>query len=130
MSLRDFRAFHFAKTLALGGMIFYAVLVPWHTVSQATAGIGEPEGARMQPPCHEAAAQPGAPLKSSKPSKPRTNCPICNGFGTLHLAAGVPTNFVVYRDSEHEELPAIGVQPVAKTDWRAPQNRGPPTLSA
>ena len=118
--------FGLAQALALGGMIFYAVLVPWHTVSQATVGVVRPDG--TLPPCHQAAAKPNDP--SSAPSGHRTKCPICNGFGTLHLAAGVPANFVVYHASEHEAFHANYVQTVAKTDRRPTQNRGPPTLSA
>ena len=39
----------FAGALALLGMAFYAVLVPWHAVSQAT---GPPLS--FEPPCHQA----------------------------------------------------------------------------
>src|SRR6478736_1371699 len=41
--------------VALAGMAFYAVLLPWHTVSQAT---GPPLnlGKSFEPPCHQASA--------------------------------------------------------------------------
>jgi Protein of unknown function (DUF2946) len=120
---------HLAKTLALASMIFYAVLVPWHTVSQATAGVVEPDGATGQPPCHPALAKPDAPSKESAPSSSRTKCPICSGFGALHLAAGVPAIFLVLGTSESEELPTIVVLGIADTSWRAPRSRGPPGLS-
>jgi hypothetical protein len=118
----------FANVLALASMIFYAVLVPWHTVSQATAGVVEPDGASGEPPCHQALVKPGAPSKQSAPSSPRTKCPICSGFGALHLAAGVPVNLIVLGTSE-SELPTIIVLGIADTSWRAPRSRGPPGLS-
>ena len=130
MVLRDLRLRCFAQVLALGGMIFYAVLVPWHTVSQATANVVQPDGARAHHPCHQAAAKPNDSSQRSAPSAPRTKCPICKGFGVLHLAAGVPLIFVVCCTSEHEELHASYVQAVAKTDRHPPQNRGPPILPA
>ena len=125
MTAADLRGF--AQALALGGMIFYAVLVPWHTVSQATSGIVSLMVHASLPPGGSEAKRS---LEAIHSFRPRTKCPICNGFGTLHLAAGVPANFVVYRASENEELPTTYVQAVAKTDRRAPQNRGPPALSA
>jgi hypothetical protein len=118
----------FAGALALVGMAFYAVLVPWHTVSQATAGVVEPDGASGEPPCHQALVKPGAPSKQSTPSSPRTKCPICGGFGALHLAAGVPAILLVLGTSESEE-PTIVVLGIADTSWRAPRSRSPPGLS-
>jgi hypothetical protein len=120
---------YLAKALALASMIFYAVLVPWHTVSQATVGVVEPNGASGDPPCHQALVKPGVPSKQSAPSSPRTKCPICSGFGALHLAAGVPVNLIVLGTSESEELPTIVVLGIADTSWRAPRSRGPPGLS-
>lgn len=106
-----------ALMLALGSMIFYAVLLPWHTVSQATSQLTQ-----SQAPCHE-----GAPVaKHSLPSKPPTNCPICKGFGTLHLAAGAPSNFVVLGIPETEASPATAVDDIADSTWHRPQSRGPP----
>ena len=120
---------HGPNALALASMIFYAVLLPWHTVSQATAGIVEPDGASGEPPCHQALVKPGAPSKQSAPSSPRTKCPICTGFGALHLAAGVPAILLVLGTSESEKLPTMVVLGIANTSWRAPRSRSPPGLS-
>ena len=90
MILGDPRLARIGKALALAGMSFYAVLVPWHTVSQATANVVQPDFASGQPHCHQMLAKQGLPSKQSTPSGPRTKCPICNGFGALHLAAGAP----------------------------------------
>ena len=58
MSLGGFhRHRRFAGALALAGMAFYAVLLPWHTVSQATAEIAPAGLAGLsEPPCHQGAA--------------------------------------------------------------------------
>jgi hypothetical protein len=115
-----------ASVLALASMIFYAVLLPWHTVSQATSQLAQSAAPTSQPPCHE-----GAPVaKHSLPSKPPTNCPICKGFGTLHLAAGAPSNFVVIGIAETEASPATVVEGIAHSTWHAPQSRGPPGFFA
>jgi hypothetical protein len=118
-----------AKALALASMIFYAVLLPWHTVSQATAALAQADVASSQVSCHHALLQQSAPSKRSQPSRPPTNCPICKGFGTLHLAAGVPAILIVLGTSESEELPTLVVLGIADTNWRAPRSRGPPGLS-
>jgi hypothetical protein len=129
MILGDLRLRRLGKALALASMIFYAVLVPWHTVSQATAGVVEPYGTSAQPLCHQALTKTGVPSKQSAPSGPRTKCPICNGFGALHLAASVSAILVVCGISESEELPTIVVLGVADNSWRAPRSRSPPSLS-
>jgi hypothetical protein len=76
----------FPGALALVGMAFYAVLVPWHAVSQATTPTLA-LAKSSEPLCHastrEHAKSPQQPLK------PPTNCPICKGFAALHLATGV-----------------------------------------
>ena len=119
----------FAKGAALASIIFYAVLVPWHTVSQATGLLLQLDGASPQPLCHHTLVKAGAPSKPSQSPRPSTNCPICKGFGALHLAAGVPANFIVLRTRESEELPTIVVLGIADTSWRAPRSRSPPGLS-
>jgi hypothetical protein len=130
MILGDLRLRRLGKALALASMLFYAVLVPWHTVSQATAGVVEPDGASGEPPCHQALVKPGAPSKQSAPSGPRTKCPICNGFGALHLATGAPVIFIVLPTRESGELPTLVVPGIAERSWRTPQCRGPPALPA
>ena len=130
MILGDPRLRCLGKALALASMIFYAVLVPWHTVSQATAGVVERYGTSAQPPCNQALTKTGVPSKQSAPSGPRTKCPICNGFGALHLAVGAPVILIVLRTRESEELPTLIVPGVAECSWRAPQCRGPPALPA
>jgi hypothetical protein len=97
MSLGGFhRHRRLAGALALAGMAFYAVLLPWHTVSQTTIQLAQSDVATfLQPPCHQSAAMAGQNSKSH--SKPQTHCPICNGFAALHLVVSAPTNVLTVR---------------------------------
>ena len=122
----------FAGSLALAGMAFYAVLLPWHTVSQVAREIAPTAIAGLsEPPCHQnATAEPGRDTKAPEPSKPRTHCPICSGFAALQLAVA-DTAIAMHA------LPELGSTHFAGTDHRladalvlAPQIRGPPSLPA
>jgi len=113
----------FAGALALAGMAFYAVLLPWHTVSQATAQLTQSDLARsFEPPCHDASAA----SKSPQPLKRRTNCPICNGFAALHFGVIAPVNVLPVRVVVSALLPCTGEDNVADAPVRTPQCRGPP----
>jgi hypothetical protein len=108
--------------LALFGMTFYAVLVPWHTVSQITLRLTE---ANVSIPlCHQATA--GQIPKSSKPNKPQTNCPICSGFAALEIAVSAPACPFIFRTAEGDTLQARSEESVADAWVHAPQSRGPP----
>lgn len=117
-----------AATLALLGMAFYAVLLPWHTVSQASIALaGSTSAISAEPPCHSAAAPDGETSKGSKPAN-KTHCPICNGFAAFQLAlAGAavavvtpPEAGAIARHSPDDHLASITLH--------APQSRGPPRL--
>src|SRR6478752_3079099 len=82
-----------AGAVALAGMAFYAALLPWHTVSQAT-GPPLSLGKSLEPPCHQASAA-GHTAKTPQPAKPRTHCPICNGFATFHFVTPAPTSAIL-----------------------------------
>lgn len=60
----------FAGAIALVAMAFYTVLLPWHTVSQAT-GPPLSLGKSFETPCHQASAA-GDNVKTPQPAKPRT----------------------------------------------------------
>ena len=113
--------------IALIGMAFYAMLFPWHTVSQtslllAQAGAGTP----TIPSCHREAT--GEPAKPAQPVK-QTHCPICSGLAALQLALTsppvplpLPPQFVgKFLHGTETNLAEASVLP--------PHNRGPPSLS-
>jgi len=75
-----------AAAAGLAGMAFYAVLLPWHIVSQANLALAAPQAMAAEHPCHghdEAVAD--QTVKGAKPAG-KTHCPICTGLGVLHLA--------------------------------------------
>jgi hypothetical protein len=111
---------------ALLGMALYAVLVPWHIVSQATLALeGGIAAIDAMPPCHDASA--GGPSKSPVH---KTHCPICTGLASLHLGlacAGVGA--VAAADSSATVFPLRHV-PLTAPVVQAPPSRAPPLLLA
>ena len=89
MSLQALHKNHgVGAVIALIGMAFYAMLFPWHTVSQtslllAHAGVGT----TTIPSCHREAT--GELAKPAQPVK-QTNSPICSGLAALQLALTNP----------------------------------------
>ena len=74
MSLKGLhRRRRFAAALALVGMAFYAVLLPWHTVSQATnALVGTGLGITAELPCHNISAEPDGEREGLAPGQQDT----------------------------------------------------------
>ena len=117
-------------TLALLGMAFYAVLIPWHTVSQASAALaGDRPALSAEPPCHEAASPRGETTKSSHPAS-KTHCPICAGFAALHLALASGAIALPAPPEPSAALFNVTQQHLAALPVPAPQSRAPPGLAA
>jgi hypothetical protein len=117
-----YRHRRFAGALALLGMAFYAVLVPWHTLSQATLQLSQTSA--VTAPCPHAMVGEGS--KTSKPEKPRTHCPICNGVAALQIAISAPATPFVLKIAEEDVEQAACEEGVADAPARTPQSRGPP----
>jgi hypothetical protein len=117
----------FAGAIALVAMAFYTVLLPWHTVSQAT---GPPPSLvkSFEPPCHQASAA-GDNAKTPQPAKPRTHCPICNGFAAFHFAALAPASALGVRPAVHAAIAHTVEEGLVGVTARTPQSRGPPSSS-
>ena len=115
-----YRHRRFTGALALPGMAFYVVLVPWHTVSQASLQLLQPK--LVASPCHRTMARGSS---TPKPDKPTTKCPICNGLAALQIATSGPACHVILRVAESDTAVATTKDSVADTPVRAPQNRGP-----
>jgi hypothetical protein len=111
--------------LALMGMMFYVVLVPWHTLSQTTLQLSK--ASAVTAPCSHPMVGEGS--KTSKPEKPRTHCPICNGLAALQIAISAPATPLVLRISEKDVEQAAREQGVADASALTPQSRGPPFLT-
>jgi len=110
--------------LALMGTVFYAVLVPWHTLSQTTIELSQTAAVA---PCPHTMV--GEASKTSKPEKPRTKCPICNGFAALQMAVSAPACSLILRIAEEDAAQATLKDSVTAAGARTPQSRGPPFSS-
>jgi hypothetical protein len=108
--------------LALMGMMFYVVLVPWHTLSQTILQLSQ--ASAVTTPCPHAMV--GEASKTSKPEKPRTHCPICNGVAALQIAISAPATPFVLRIAEEDVEQAACDEGVADASVCTPQSRGPP----
>jgi hypothetical protein len=117
----------FGAAIAIIAMAFYTVLFPWHTVSQATGpppGLGK----SFEPPCHQVSAARDNG-KTPQPAKPRTHCPICNGFAAFHFADPAPAIAFLVRPALRAPITHIVEDDHVGVSARTPQNRGPPSSS-
>jgi hypothetical protein len=132
MSLKGpYRRRRFVAALAIVGMAFYTVLVPWHTVSQATTALVSSRlGITSAAPCHDASAATKN-KQSSKGSAPsnKSHCPICSGFAALQLTLAGAAIDVVTPPEAGDILHQCTLEQLAGTKLRAPQSRGPPHFS-
>ncbi len=110
-----------AAALALLGLAFYALLLPWHLTSQFTAKVFEAEfGTLASTLCGSGPVDPNAPSNG---------CPICKGLAAFQVAldpapvAALPAHFSsapqLTRARDHVAGAALPV----------PRSRGPPLSS-
>jgi hypothetical protein len=116
-----------SAALALAGMAFYTMLLPWHTVSQATTAlVGSGLEIAAELPCHNFSAAPnGEPSKGSAPAN-KTHCPICSGFAALQLTLAGAGIYVVTPPEAGSFVHHCTHDDLASIKLRAPQSRGPP----
>jgi hypothetical protein len=109
-------------------MAFYAVLLPWHTVSQATTALGASGlGITSAAPCHDASAATKNE-QSSKGSAPpnKSHCPIYCGFAALQLTLAGAAIDVARPPEAGDSVRYCTHDDLAGINRRAPQSRGPP----
>jgi hypothetical protein len=110
--------------LALAGMAFYAVLLPWHIASDSAPQV--PRAGLDSETARTAQSDAGKP----SPVKPPEQCPVCRDFAGFQLTLiGEAIDVVVPReigdasfDTSQDHLAEASVPP--------PQSRGPPRLPA
>jgi hypothetical protein len=123
MGLGLHRGRRLAGAIALVGMAFYAVLIPWHTVSQAAAQLPHPSDKLSQPNCHSSGPQGS---KGSLPAKPLSQCPICKGFAALQFALSGTTSLAFIPSAITDFTTQSAEDSLSARLIQAPQNRGPP----
>jgi hypothetical protein len=108
-------------------MAYYAVLVPWHVVSQAAVTSVPPGLGRIAAPlCHGASRGSDEKAKGGTPAN-KTHCPICNGFAALQLASVAAAISLGVPLDPADELAHVSDDHLAAAPLRAPQSRGPPS---
>jgi hypothetical protein len=117
-----------AAISALIGMAFYALLFPWHTVSQTSIALAQAGlAASLVPICHTEA--PGDPARPAQPAK-QTHCPICSGLAALQFAlAGASIALPLPPQASAKHI--FGTEDhLTDALVQAAQSRGPPSYSA
>jgi len=110
--------------LALAGMAFYAVLVPWHIASDSVLHLAH-AGFELKT-AHAARSNAEKP----SPAKPPEQCPMCKDFAGFQLAlTGGAINVVIPREFG-DALFDTSQDHIAEASVPPPQSRGPPHLPA
>jgi hypothetical protein len=110
-----------AAAIALLGVAFYTLLLPWHLTSQFAAQLFAAEfGISADAMCR------ADPNDRSVPGAPATSCPICKTLAAFHFAIApaaqaelaAPPTIAVSFAYEREDATGASVA--------NPRNRGPP----
>jgi hypothetical protein len=122
-----------AEALALAGTVFYATLIPLHVDSQATATLlGESTGGAQVAPCHEGAGT--ADQATNVPARKRGHTPkalsFLPGLCPFQFAIAPAHTMSIIRVAIRALAPHLTREGLAGVSLRAPQSRGPPTISA
>ena len=111
-----------AAAVALLGVAFYALLLPWHLTSQFRgqlyqADIGEFAGAMCLG-------------NGSSPAMPATGCPVCKGLAAFQLALAAPGMAALPAMPHATPVLAALRDDAVGAAVPAHRSRGPPLLSA
>jgi hypothetical protein len=111
-----------AAALALLGVAFYALLLPWHLTSQFSAQLYRADVGMF--------ADSMCSPDGSNPALPASNCPICKGLAAFHLALATPDAALLPAMPHASPVLTIVQDDVAGVAVPHPRSRGPPPLYA
>ncbi|KAB2944043.1 MAG: DUF2946 domain-containing protein [Hyphomicrobium sp.] len=114
-----------AAACALVGIALYALLLPWHLVSQFERQLfGAEFGAAAELICSSGTQSGGSP---SIPGAPTTSCPICKGLAAFQFALA-PAPLVVAAPMPLRSPALLALrEDVAGAAALSPRSRGPPS---
>jgi Protein of unknown function (DUF2946) len=113
-----------AAALALLGVAFYVLLLPWHLTSQLVQQLYEAEfGQGSAVICGNALDAASNP---ALPGAPTTNCPICKGLAAFHLAVTPVLPAMLPPQFRSTPADRIAADHVASATPPTPRSRGPP----
>lgn len=107
-----------AAALALLGVAFYALLLPWHLTSQFSTQLYRAEVGVFA----DALCSPDG----ANPAMPATSCPICKGLAAFQLALAAPDACPLPVMSHATPVLALAQDDVAGVALPTPRSRGPP----
>jgi hypothetical protein len=107
-----------AAALALLGVAFYALLLPWHLTSQFSAQLYRADVGMFA----EAMCSPDG----SNPAMPATGCPICKGLAAFQLALAAPDAALLPVMPHAAPVLVVKQDDVAGVAVPTPRSRGPP----
>lgn len=110
-----------AAALALLGIAFYTLLLPWHLTSQFAAQLYRADvGIFADAMCTSNGGD------RSDPAAPKTSCPICKGLAAFQLAVAPAAAIALPAAPAGTPLLAVVRDDVAGAAVPAPRSRGPP----
>lgn len=113
-----------AAAFALLGIAFYSLLLPWHLTSQFAASLFQAEfGSLAGVMCSGTSSTADNP---ATPGAPTTNCPICKGLASFHLAVEPATIAALSPPEIGEAFFASLRDDAAGAPLLTPRSRGPP----
>jgi hypothetical protein len=107
-----------AAALALLGVAFYALLLPWHLTSQFSQQLHKADVGMFA----DAMCTPDG----SSPATPAASCPICKGLAAFQLALAPPDAAALPQMPHATPLLARVRDSVADLATPSPRSRGPP----
>jgi hypothetical protein len=112
--------------LALLGVAFYALLLPWHLSSQFALGLYEAE---FGPVASVICGKGGDSANPALPGAPATSCPICKGLAAYQLTLASTPPVIALPALVETQFATVAPADVAGAALPAPRNRGPPLIS-
>jgi hypothetical protein len=111
-----------AAALALLGVAFYALLLPWHLTSQFSAQLYRADVGMF--------ADAMCATDGFNPAMPASSCPICKGLAAFQLALATPDAALLPVMPHAAPVLAIAQDDVAGVAAPHPRSRGPPRFYA
>ena len=115
-----------AAALALLGVAFYALLLPWHLTSQFVLGLYEAE---FGPVASVICGKGGNSANPALPGAPATSCPICKGLASFQLTLASTPPVLALPALVQTQFAVTAPDDVAAAPLPTPRNRGPPLTS-
>ena len=110
-----------AAALALLGVAFYPLLLPWHLTSQFAAQLYRADvGIFADAMCTSNGSD------RSDPAAPKTSCPICQGLAAFQLAVAPAAAVVLAVEPAGKPVLVAVRDDVAGATVPTPRSRGPP----